>query len=375
MKTQILFFLLILSFNLPAQQVITTPWQKLLNSENLPKGIKLQKAQNNLDISFYQGRYYVAIRTAPSHFASKKVVLFVLSSADFKTWDLETKLHMGSDMREPRFAVYHDTLFFYFFKAGAHPLRFEPHSLYVSTKTKKEAFTTPETCQLNGFVPWRIRERNDTLYMSAYYGIGLYSNQHQADLRLFRSTNGKTWNPISPHTQVKVDHAEEGEFIFDNKGELWSTIRLESVGGMLAHAQANQWDQWEIKSLPEKYDSAILFEWKDDIYLVSRRNLDGKVDHSPAWFGPKLRRAYNLFRYSLTEKRTALFKLNKEKFTLEHLVDFQSTGDNAFPGIVSDGKDGFYLLNYSSNINGRAKNWLTGQVGSTYVYWTHICIK
>lgn len=375
MKTHFLFTVLFLPVYLFAQQVNTSPWKKLLTPENLPAGIKLQKAQNNLDIGYFQGRYYVGIRTAPSHFASKKVELFVVSSPDFKKWDLECKINMESDMREPRFAVYHDTLFFYFFKAGSHLLRFEPHSLYVSTKTKNEAFTIPETCQLNGFVPWRIRERNDTLYMSAYYGIGLYSNKHQADLRLFRSTNGKTWQPISSQTQVKVDHAEEGEFIFDAKGDLWATIRLESVGGMLAHAKANQLDTWEIKALPEKYDSAILFEWKDDIYLVSRRNLDGKVDHSPAWFGPKFRRAYNLFRYSLTEKRTALFKLNKERFTLEHLVDFPSTGDNAFPGIISDGKDGFYLLNYSSNINGRAKNWLTGQLGSTYVYWTHICIK
>lgn len=354
------------------QTIFTSEWQKLLDLNQLPKGVSIQQAQNNLDVTFYQGRYYVALRTAPTHFASSKTELYVLSSTDFHSWELETKVHMQADLREPRFTVFHDSLFFYFFKAGSHPLKFEPNSLYVSTKSGYQDFTPPETCALHGFVPWRIRERQDTLYMSAYYGIGLYSNQHRADLRLLWSTNGKNWQPISETTQVKVDHAEEGEFIFDQQGDLWCTIRLESVGGMLAHANAKQLDQWEIKSLPEKYDSALWFEHKGTLYLVARRNMDGKVDHSPAWFGPKLRRAYNLIRYSFTEKKTALFRLNRTNFNLEHVMDFPSTGDNAFPGIVADGKGGFYLLNYSSNIHGRSKNWISGQLGRTYVYWTRL---
>lgn len=369
-----LLFLIIFLFS-NSQTVSTKKWSKLFTNTNLPKGVKLQKSQNNLDITNYNGKYYVAIRTAPSHFASKKTEIYVFSSIDFSHWDLESKIQMKSDLREPRFAVYHDTLFFYFFKAGSNMFRFEPQSLYVSTKANNQDFTQAESCDLNGYVPWRIRERKDTLYLSAYYGKGLYSNSHRGDLRLFQSTNGKKWVPISTQTQVNVKHAEEGEFIFDKKGDLWATIRLESVGGMLAHTKCNTLSEWTTKTIKDKYDSALLFEYLDQIYLISRRNLDGIVDKAPKWLPGGLRRMINLLRYWVTEKRTSIFKLNQETFDLEHLIDFPSTGDNAFPGIVSDGKDGFYLLNYSSDIEGRAKNWISGQLGSTYIYWTHIQIK
>lgn len=72
-------------------------------------------SNNNLDIVEYKGRFYVAYRTAPTHFASKKTMTYVMSSDDFENWRYECEFWVGADMREPRFVVYNDTLFFLLF--------------------------------------------------------------------------------------------------------------------------------------------------------------------------------------------------------------------------------------------------------------------
>jgi hypothetical protein len=54
------------------------------------------------------------------------------------------------------------------------------------------------------------------------------------------------------------------------------------------------------------------------------------------------------------------------------LRDFPSTGDNAYPAIAKAGANEYVVMNYSSNIKGRKKNWLSGQLGRTYIYWTKL---
>lgn len=81
-------------------------------------------------------------------------------------------------------------------------------------------------------------------------------------------------------------------------------------------------------------------------------------------------RARNLIKYSITKKRTALFKFNKEDLSLTHILDFPSTGDNAFPAIAKIDSNNYWLMNYSSDITKREKNWISGQLGKTYIYET-----
>ena len=156
---------------------------------------------------------------------------------------------------------------------------------------------------------------------------------------------------------------EEGAFIFDTLGNLWSTLRMEGDGSYLAYADKNDLANWQTKYSKDKYDSALLFEYKGEIYLISRRNMDGFAKKSNS-------RLYNLIRYSFTKKKTALFKINQQAMEIEWIKDFPSTGDTAFPGIIDLGEGKFFLLNYSSNIYKREKNWIKGQLGKTYIYST-----
>ena len=312
-------------------------------------------------------------RTAPTHFASKKSTMYVVSSADLDTWKYETKIAPGRDLREPKFAVYHDTLNVYFFTAGTSLFSFDPQQLLVCRTVGGGFWTTTQSVNLDGFVPWRVRERKDTLYLSAYYGRDLYYNKKaKSNLRLFYSTDALNWKPISVEPQVDILSAEEGEFIFDKSGNLFATVRLEGTGALICSADGTCLYNWKKIRLKTKFDSALLFEHNDDIYLISRRSLDGDIDKLKNRTNETKRRARNLIRYSITRKVTALYKLDKKDLSVTHITDFPSTGDNAFPGISKIDDDNYVLMNYSSDIHGKKKNWIRGQLGKTYLYWTRL---
>jgi hypothetical protein len=361
----VLLLLMLLWYNPLAkkQSIATDGWKPLIPSEKLDAQVQCMNGNNNLDAIAYQGKYYVAFRTAPSHFASKKTKLYIISSDNLENWNFEHEIHVGADLREPRFVVNKDTLFFYFFEGGKKFYKFEPEKVWMTYKTEQSNWQTARDLKLDGFVPWRLRSRNDTIYLSAYYGKDLYNSAHQGNQRLYFSTDGFSFQPISEPPQVAAMGVEEGEFIFDSLGNIWGTLRMEGDGAMTFFADKSDLSKWQTTYTKHKYDSALLFEHKGQNYLIARRNMDGTGKKSNI-------RLYNLVRYSFTKKRTALFHFNKETMEMDWLKDFPSTGDTAFPGIIPLDENRYFLLNYSSDIYGKEKNWIKGQLGKTYIYYT-----
>jgi len=363
-------FLLFLVTPSLAQKISTAEWKRMVPSCDLPKEINVKNSNNNLDVVKFNDRYYFAFRTALTHFASRKTVMYVLSSDNLTDWKLEQEIHHGHDLREPRFIVHDEKLFFYYFEGGKSPFTFNPRHIWVREFDPSRGWQAEQNIGLDGYVPWRLRTRNDTIYLSAYYGKDMYTSKHSSDLRLFTSLNGYNWEPLTEHSLVKGENAEEGEFIFDDDGHLWATVRLESEGSMIACADKNSPADWHVNYSKHKYDSALMFCRGEDIYVVSRRNVDGTMAKAPRWFSQNMKRKYNLIKYWLTTKKTALYRLDKSDMQLEHVMDFPSTGDTAFPGIVKMDDNNFLLMNYSSNIRDKNRNWFAGQLGKTYIYWT-----
>lgn len=377
MPVKILLALLLFTgiITLPAQRVVFSEWRNLTTSGKLPRECRLMHSNNNLDIVRYKNRFYLVFRTAPTHYASTKVRLYVVSTTDMENWQFETEIALGRDVREPRFAVYHDTLNLYFFSGSKSIFRFEPHQLLMCRSVGGHFWTSPGSIGIDGFVPWRLRERNDTLYMSAYDGRNLYNSKHKTDLRLFFSTNGSAFWRLSVLPQIDAANAEEGEFIFDKRGDLFATVRLEGSGAYICSADHCNIGNWRKVITKHKYDSALMFDHNDDIYLVSRRNRDGPIDRSPDSLATGRHRIRNLIRYWFTTKVTALFKLDKKNLSLSLVSDLPSTGDTAFPGIVKLDDNKYLLLNYSSDITGHRKNWFFGQLGKTFIYWTTLAFE
>lgn len=352
-----------------------TKLKKIIPSAGLPKEVKPQRSNNNIDFVRYGDYYYLVFRTAPTHFASKRTKLYVVRSKDLQNWEFEQEIALGSDKREPRFLVLNGQLFLYFFQAGKNPFKFDPQHIWVSEFKGHEDWTLQQIPNLDAYVPWRVKEHNGIAYMSAYYGKGLYRSDHHGELRLFTSTDGTVWTPISKEPQVSTHGAEEGEFEFDNEGNLWGTVRLEGSGAYIVFASKDSLEKWHLYPTKDKYDSALMFRHNNDMYVISRRNLAGKFDQAPRWMPYFLSQKFNLIKYSFTEKVTALFKLNKESKMLEYVFDFPSTGDTAFPGVEQAPDGNLYMMNYSNNIHGMQKTWIAGQLGKTFIYLTKIIFK
>ena len=368
----LLFFLFVASNLTSAQCVQTTEWAQVIPSEGLPPDLDLRKANNNLDVVRYHDRYFLAFRNAPNHFASSKTRIIVLSSSDLQNWELETSTYLKADLREPRFIEHQGELLLYFFEGGTNLVKFEPRHIWYRVLDKQGEWSGEINAGLDGYVPWRIRSHRGKLYLSAYTGQGTYQKGHEEIVHLFVSEDGRQWKPISEQPQLRHPRSiSEAAFIFDQEGNIWGVARMEFDGSMTFRADKDDLSSWKTKYSEFKYDSSLLFEDKGDIYLVARRNLDG----DGRFVQKKDRYNYNLVRYSFKRKRTALFKLEKENLSWKHIADFPSTGDTAFPGIVKKENGKWELFNYSSNIHGRDKTWIKGQLGKTMIYRTELEIK
>lgn len=340
-----------------------------------PKGVKPQKSNNNVDVIRFNQKYFVAFRTAPNHFASSETRLYVLSSNNLKDWDLELDINLGGDIREPRFLDFNNKLYLYFFKGGKSKFTFSPEKMFVCEMLSEANWFQKEITELAGYVPWRLKTKNNKIYLSAYYGKDLYKAKHNSDLRLFISDNAFSFVPISTAPQIDTKGAEEGEFEFDEKGDLWGTVRLEGKGSYIIHADKDSLHLWKKYFSKHKYDSALMFKHNKNLYVISRRNIAGTFAKAPKWLSYRLQQKYNLIHYWFGEKVTALFKLNTDTKKLDHILDFPSTGDNAFPALAQATDSSYVFFNYSSDITEKSKFWFQGQLGKTYLYSTEIIFK
>lgn len=339
----------------------------LIPSPSLPPEIKCLRANNNLDIIKFKDTYYVAWRSARVHFPDAKAIMYIISSKDFVEWKFEHSFKTGADLREPRFLVYKDQLYFYCFEGAKAMYSFNPKHIWMSSHENGK-WTDQILPDMDGYVPWRFKIKDGKPLLSAYWGKHLYSS-HQAQLRLFSSEDAIHWKPISEKPQIDITGSEEGEFEFDEEGNMWCIVRLEGEGAMLCYADKDSLHEWKMYHTKKKYDSSCMFKHGKDIYLIARRNKDGNADKAPKWLPDGVKRGINLARYSFTPKTTALYKLNTDIKDFDWVMDLPGCGDNAFPAIVPIDEHNYYVLNYTNDLNEPDITWVNGQFQKTFIYY------
>lgn len=360
-----LFLLSCFSINVKAQCLKNTEWEQIVPSKNLPDQVKTMHSNNNVDVIEFKGRYYVGFRTAPNHFASKRTRMYVLSTVDFTNWTVEKEIALGSDVREPRFYRSADTLFFMFFKGGKNKFKFEPNGIFQAHLTKDSWSELKELNLPLGYVPWRIKRHEGIYYLSSYEGSTEYKLHEPSQSRFFISKDGYQWDSISAEPQINHPRATaENAFTFVENGDIWGISRLEYDGSYIWRAKKGAYHKWQTWYSKHKFDSPIMFTHKGNVFLIARRNLDG----DGTFYRKEGKYKKNLVRYSLTKKTTAVYLLDTLNKSLIHIKDLNSTGDCAFPAVAQVNDSTYYVLNYSSNIQKRKKNWISGQLGKTYIY-------
>ena len=64
-------------------------------STSLPDAVEHLASNNNVDISFFQDRLFLAWRSSPTHFAGEETTMWVVSSADMgETWSFEHQISL-----------------------------------------------------------------------------------------------------------------------------------------------------------------------------------------------------------------------------------------------------------------------------------------
>jgi hypothetical protein len=339
-------------------------------------------ANNNVAIEMFEGRLYMAWRSAPTHFASAQARLIVTSSDDEgRTWRLERSVERGTDVREPHFVAMNGTLILYFMELGSSAVSFEPKQALRMWRHPDGSWSDVEKAPLpERMMVWEIKTHQGLAWMTTYLG-NHYSSDNDAAIDVYfkKSRDGFTWEDVDPeHPVIYHGGVSEVAFEFDADNNLWAVTRNEDgdatgFGSHVAFAPATSLGTWQFpaKSSPFRYDSPRMFRQGDDLYLIARRNVvftgDGARDfvESPfdLWgqgddFLPlSVRRASRILTYSARPKKTSLYKIDRATRAVVWQKDLPSASDTAFASIVRAGPDRFLVANYSNPVANRGFDW------------------
>ena len=116
----------------------------LIPSNHLPDDILAQNSNNNVSISIFRNKLYLAFRTGPTHFASKKTGIYIISTENGTDWEKELEVFIGRDVREPFLIPIDEKLHFYCFGAGTKMTAFEPQFIDHYTTSGDGNWSDPE---------------------------------------------------------------------------------------------------------------------------------------------------------------------------------------------------------------------------------------
>lgn len=361
-----------------AHHVDVLETRRIVPSDGLPRGAEVSTANNNLDATRHSdGRVYLAWRTAPDHFAGPDTVIQVVSSMDEKTWHLERRITVRSDLREPRLLSLNGSLFLYVSLLGTNRWEFTPRGVLMTEKRPDGTWSDVESVKLPGYIAWRTRIEAGRPLMSAYLGgEAMYRfTSRPIHVDLLTTNNGRDWTAFdSKHRSVYVGGGSEADFTLDESGGLYGVIRNEAgdqtgFGSKICEARPGHLAEWSCRSDARKFDSPNVFRVGSEIYLLARRNVsrDGGYDSSVPF--RLLRSIRNQLAYVTTGKRCALWRFDKAKHDIVFVRDLPSQGDTCFPAVVrTENSELVAVYNYSSPIDGADVPWSVGQRKSTYIY-------
>ncbi|WP_437751669.1 hypothetical protein [Sorangium sp. So ce1389] len=344
-----------------------------------PGGVEVQQANNNLDITAHEGRYFLAFRTAPNHFASDKTELYVVSSADQERWTLETRIALGTDLREPRLLSYGGALYLYFAVLGKTPTKFEPQGTMFAVYEGPGRFSEPSWWEDQpGFIPWRLKVIGGVAYMIGYEGG---ENIYEPDgepikVKWLKSSDGLAWEPVVPgQPTVQVGGGSETDFVFQDDGSVIAVTRNEAGdelgwGSKICRAEPERLGDWKCASDKRKYDSPLVFRRGAEIYLIGRRNLTetGNYDLDVDELPPAEQAQKYLVEYSFKPKRCSLWKVDPDALSVSFVLDLPSRGDTCFASALDAGEHEMTVYNYTSPLDSEDLDWFRAQGGPTIIY-------
>ncbi len=347
-------------------------------SAGLPAQVEVDNSNNNLDVIEHGGRYYLAFRSAPSHFASAETRIFVVSSDDKTSWDYELTLQLSTDIREPRFLSLGQELILFFAVLGDSPMDFQPQGMMSTVRMEDGQWEAPEWAYLEGFIPWRARVLDGVAQLIGYVGgADIYdSGESGLAVHWLKVSSPTDFAPMVPDSPVVLSGGvSETDFAFLPDGSVVAVARNEDgdadgFGSKICSAEAGAIGDWTCAHDPRKYDSPLLFVQGSRVFLVGRRNVteSGNYDLNRTDLPEDERFLAYQLAYWEAPKRCAIWEVNPDTLQVEHLTDLPSAGDTCFPSVLRLSTNEVELWNYTSPLSNPDISWFEGQTGTTGIY-------
>jgi hypothetical protein len=320
---------------------------------------------------------WLAFRNAPSHFASERAQLYVVSSEDERTWRLEAHWALGRDVREPRLFSAEGELRLYASTLGTNPLAFEPGEVRLATRGADGAWSDLAPIDLPDRIAWRVRRLGDRAIMFAYRGgEHLYRfDGEPMQVEMLTSDDGRRWAPLGDRGVVYEGGATETDGALDARGDLWSVSRNEAGdatgrGSVVCHAPAEDRTRWSCRGDARKFDSPFVFTHHGEIYVIARRTTAADGVYDVGLGRGALGTIASELHYSFTGKRCSLFRFVRDQGAprVAFLLDLPSRGDTCFPAVIDEDDDSIAVYDYSNDVDGPDVVWNVGQRGTTHLY-------
>lgn len=367
---------------------------QVVPSEGTPQQYKDENgvSNNNLDVTRHDGKVFLALRNGKFHYASEDTRMYIFSSTDEVNWDFETKIELGTDVREPRLLSFNGRLFLYFAQLGVNQFEFTPKGMWMTEYKGPGNWTEPVKFYKpdEPYIPWRAKVIDGKAYLITYKnGQNIYYfNCAPMDIEFLTSDDGEAWHGVNPEQPVvSSGGGSETDFDFDDRGDLYAVIRNEGgedtndgpkFGSKICKAPKEDITKWDCVYDKKKYDSPKVFSYNGQIFLIGRRNVTDDGNFQQDLEGScSIQAAKNGIAYHDTPKRTALWQIDRVTLEVRFMMDLPGTGDTCFPSTLNDLKDPstFFVYNYSSPLDGPDLNWSDGQLGPTYIYRTVMTMK
>jgi hypothetical protein len=313
------------------------------------------------DLLYWQGYFWLAYISSPSHFASKQSRVVILRSKDLKQWQEMARFSgNGQDIRDPKLAIIQDQLVLY----ALLNKQFDPEPYKTITAHSVDGATwspfkdvTPE-----GWLLGRPVTRDNATWFAPAHRI-----DHGTAI-LLRSMDGVTWDI---HGTIHAnDRADETAIQLLPDGHMLAVTRIEAGGGIFGDVEAGTqisradapYTTWTSlgRSKVTRLDGPTLFVHGNRVYAVGRRQV--RVVRPLLGQGSAVGR-----------KRSALFLVEENARELIHLTDLPSAGDTSYPGaVIVNGK---LFISYYTNAPGKDWPWVIGMLFPTSIQMAMLDLK
>ncbi|QDT52507.1 hypothetical protein Pan44_05190 [Caulifigura coniformis] len=274
------------------------------------------------DLVWRDGHWFCVFREGAKH-VSPDGALRVLSSTDGATWSSSALIRStDSDLRDAKISIAPGNRLMLCGAGALHePVNGMRHQSYVWYSEDGRDWGEPIPIGDPGFWLWRIVWHDDIAYAVGY---STALDRSTRTTRLYRSTDGRTFEVIVPELNGAGRSPGESSLLFDSDGSSLCIVRHDDPKepAALLGSSRSPYREWTWKSLQTRLGGPQVIRLPDGRLVVGGRDSIGPPECNLWWLDPE------------TAKLTTLATL-------------PSGGDTSYPGLVF--RDGLLWVSYYSS--------------------------